>query len=365
MLLVVDRLSLIPTLLKPRAGRNPMQVIDVVTSSKDVMWPTMVEFYKQWREWADRTVCCDYALTVSITNWSADVTREMEELVKKCGINSFNFSLTHQGSSALTDEEFHKGLLTCSRLGALARVHAENGAAIAANSAKLLEQGVTGPEGHSQSRPEELEEEATNRACILASQANCPLYVDHVMSKGASKTIANHRQRGRVIFGETIAAALAVDGSHYYDEDWLHAARYVRSPPLSLDPSTPEALMDMLAAGELQTTASDNCTFNAGQKLAGRDDFTKIPDGVNGVEDRMSIVWDRGVHSGKIDPMRFVQITSSNTAKIFNMYPKKGRIDVGSDADLVVWNPNATRTISKNTHHHVSPQSIILLSIII
>ncbi|PIO56862.1 hypothetical protein TELCIR_21737, partial [Teladorsagia circumcincta] len=112
-----------------------------------------------------------------------------------------------------------------------------------------------------------------------------------------------------VIFGEPIAAGLAVDGSHYYDEDWTHAAQYVMSPPLSRDPSTPDALMDMLAAGELHLTGTDNCTFNCQQKLVGRDDFTKIPNGVNGVEDRMSVVWDRGVYTGKIDPMRFVQIT--------------------------------------------------------
>ncbi|VDO26119.1 unnamed protein product [Heligmosomoides polygyrus] len=102
---------------------------------------------------------------------------------------------------------------------------------------------------------------------------------------------------------------MAVDGSHYYNKDWLHAAQYVMSPPLSRDPSTPETLMDMLAAGELHLTGTDNCTFNCQQKMAGRDDFTKIPNGVNGVEDRMSVVWDRGVHCGKIDPMRFVQIT--------------------------------------------------------
>ncbi|KAK6016969.1 hypothetical protein OSTOST_17544, partial [Ostertagia ostertagi] len=173
-----------------------------------------------------------------------------------------------------------------------------------------------------------------------------------------------------VIFGEPVAAGLALDGSHYFDKDWLHAARYVMSPPLSVDKSTPEALMDMLAAkiynfkirpestmsfsDQLHLTGTDNCTFNGDQKMAGRHDFTKIPNGVNGVEDRMSIVWDRGVHSGKINPMRFVQITSSMAAKIFNIYPKKGRIAVDSDADIVIWNPNKKRTISKTTHHHAS-----------
>ncbi|WKY04315.1 hypothetical protein Q1695_005373 [Nippostrongylus brasiliensis] len=330
------------------AGGTTM-IIDFVIPTKE---STPKAAYKQWRDWADPKVCCDYALSMAITSWSPAIEKEMEDIVKpEYGINSFKFFLAYSGVFMVRDEEFYQGMLTCSRIGALARVHAENGSVIAEKSKVLLNQGITGPEGHTQSRPEELEAEATNRACVMASQANCPLYVVHVMSKGAAKAIAHHRQKGHVIFGEPIAAGLAVDGSHYYSKDWTHAAQYVMSPPLSRDPSTPETLMDMLAAGELHLTGTDNCTFNCSQKAAGRHDFTKIPNGVNGVEDRMSVVWERGVRSGKIDPMRFVQITSSAAAKIFNMYPKKGRIAAGSDADVVIWNPNATRTISKHTHH--------------
>ncbi|KIH50590.1 hypothetical protein ANCDUO_19329 [Ancylostoma duodenale] len=133
----------------------------------------------------------------------------------------------------------------------------------------------------------------------------------------------------------------------------MHAARYVMSPPLSRDPSTKDALMDMLAAGQLHLVSTDNCTFTSEQKKMGLNDFTKIPNGVNGIEDRMSVVWEKGVHSGKIDPMKFVQVTSANAAKIFNIYPRKGRIAIGSDADVVIWNPKLSRVISKNTHHHV------------
>ncbi|KAK6043843.1 amidohydrolase family protein [Cooperia oncophora] len=245
------------------------------------------------------------------------------------------------GTYMVRDEEFYQAMLKCSKIGALARVHAENGSVIAERAKMLLKKGITGPEGHRQSRPRRgaLEAEATNRACTMASQANCPLYVVH----------------GHVIFGERlIALGLALDGTHYYDKDWLHAARYVMSPPLSVDKSTPEKLMDMLAADQLHLTGTDNCTFNAEQRMSGRHDFTKIPNGVNGVEDRMSVVWDRGVHTGKINPMRFVKITSSMAAKIFNIYPQKGRIAVDSDADIVIWNPNKKRTISSTTHHHVS-----------
>ncbi|KAL6739582.1 hypothetical protein Aduo_013019 [Ancylostoma duodenale] len=331
------------------AGGTTM-IIDFAIPTKSMM---PVEAYKQWREWADPKVCCDYGLSMAITSWNPKVEKEMEELVKpEYGINSFKFFLAYSGLFMVRDEEFYQGMLTCSRIGAMARVHAENGPVIAEKCKALLQEGVTGPEGHTQSRPEELEAEATNRACVMASQANCPLYVVHVMSKGAAKAIAEHRQKGHVVFGEPIAAGLALDGTHYYDSDWTHAAQYVMSPPLSRHASTKDALMDMLAAGELHLVGTDNCTFTCKQKQMGMNDFTKIPNGVNGLEDRMSVVWEKGVHRGKIDPMRFVQITSSAAAKIFNIYPRKGRIAVGSDADVVIWNPNQSRVVSKATHHH-------------
>uniref|UniRef100_A0AC34QUV4 Amidohydrolase-related domain-containing protein n=2 Tax=Panagrolaimus sp. JU765 TaxID=591449 RepID=A0AC34QUV4_9BILA len=274
------------------------------------------------------------------------------------GINSLKFFLAYKNVFMVNDDEFFQGLKKCREIGALARVHAENGNVIAEKQKELLAMGITGPEGHTQSRPEELEAEATNRACIMASQANCPLYVVHVMSKGAASAIAYHRSKGNVIFGEPIAAGLVCDGSHYYNKNWEHSAAFVLSPPLSRDPTTPSALMDLLACGQLHLTATDNCTFTCKQKQLGRTDFTKIPNGVNGVEDRMSVVWEKGVHSGKIDPMRFVAITSTTAARIFNLYPRKGRIAVGSDADVVIWNPDATRTISAATHHHAHDYNI-------
>ncbi|KAF8372586.1 dhp-2 [Pristionchus pacificus] len=325
------------------AGGTTM-IIDFVIPTKD---STPLKAYKQWREWADPKVCCDYALSMAITTWNENVAKEMEIVTgDEYGINSFKFFLAYKGVFMVRDEEFYQGMIQCAKVGALARVHAENGSVIEEKAKELLAKGITGPEGHTQSRPEELEAEATNRACVLASQANCPLYVVHVMSKGAARAIAHHRQKGAVIFGEPIAAGLATDGSHYYN-------KVIEIPEESTVFYVPfRTGCTQLATGELHLTATDNCTFNCRQKLAGKDDFTKIPNGVNGVEDRMSVVWEKGVHSGKIDPMRFVAITSSVAAKIFNCYPRKGRIAVGSDADVVVWNPEQARIISKDTHHH-------------
>uniref|UniRef100_A0A915DW20 Amidohydrolase-related domain-containing protein n=1 Tax=Ditylenchus dipsaci TaxID=166011 RepID=A0A915DW20_9BILA len=156
----------------------------------------------------------------------AALSAEMEKLTSpEYGINSFKFYLAYKDDLMVDDD----GLKQCAKIGALARVHAENGSVIAEKQKELLELGVTGPEGHTQTRPEELEAEATNRACVLAGQANCPLYVVHVMSKGAARVIAQHRQNGQVIFGEPIAAGLVLDGSHYYNKDWTHAAAYIMS----------------------------------------------------------------------------------------------------------------------------------------
>ncbi|EFP04158.1 hypothetical protein CRE_07886 [Caenorhabditis remanei] len=313
------------------AGGTTM-IIDFVIPTKG---ESLLVAYDRWRGWADPKVVCDYGLSMAITSWGPEVAKEMEMVTKAdYGINSFKFFLAYAGVFMVRDEEFYQGMIQCAKLRALARVHAENGAVIAERYLRNWKLRLL----------------SVHALWLLKQTVHYTLFMS--CQKGAAAAIAHHRKKGAVVFGEPIAAGLATDGSHYYHEDWLHAARYVMSPPLSRDPTTPNALMKLLAAGELHLTATDNCTFDCHQKSLGKDDFTKIPNGVNGVEDRMSVVWDKGVHAGIIDPMKFVSVTSTMAAKIFNCYPQKGRIAVGSDADIVIWNDKATRVISKDTHHH-------------
>ncbi|MFH4974364.1 hypothetical protein AB6A40_001073 [Gnathostoma spinigerum] len=337
------------------AGGTTM-LIDLAIPEKD---DSIIETYKKWRSMADSKVCCDYGLSVALTTWNPKTCSDMETLTKpEYGINSFKFFLAFSGTYMVDDGQFYQGLRRCSELGALAKVHAENGHVIKARQEELLKKGITGPEGHIQSRPEALEEEATDRACILASHANCPLYVANVMSKGALRAMVRQRHRGKLVFGETVAAALVLDGSHYFDKDWYHAASYVRSPPFSLDKKTPSVLVDSLASGQLHLVGSDHCTYNRKQREIGANDFTRIPNGTNGIEERLSVVWETGVRCGRIDPMQFVSITSANAAKFHNIYPRKGCIAVGSDADIIIWDGSATRTISVKTHHQASDMNI-------
>jgi dihydropyrimidinase len=248
------------------------------------------------------------------------------------------------------DEILVKSFLRARELGALCTVHAENGELVFHLQQELLKAGINGPEGHPLSRPPAVEGEAANRAIRLAQVLGVPLYIVHNSCREAVEAIARARGEGQRVFGEVLAGHLLVDDSVYWNEDFTTAAAYVMSPPFR-SKEHQAVLWQALQGGTLQTTATDHCCFCAPQKAMGRGDFSKIPNGTGGIEDRMHVLWHHGVNTGRLTPNEFVAATSANAARIFNIYPRKGVVAAGSDADLVVWDPKKTRRISAKTHH--------------
>jgi len=321
--------------------------IDFIIPDKN---QSLLKGYENWRKLADPKVNCDYSLHCAVTSWNENTKNEMREIVN-LGISSFKIFLAYKGALMLNDSEFYKVLETCKELGAICMVHAENGDLLYEAQQKMLKLGITGPEAHYLSRPESFEAEATHKAITIAEFLNSPLYIVHVMSKDAGDEVQRGRSKGNILFAETLTSALGIDGKKIWDEDFNIAAGNVMSPPINPDPSTKTALMKMLQNGNIHTVATDNCTFCQAQKRMGIDDFTKIPNGVNGVEDRLSVVWTKGVKEGLLSVSDFVKVTSTNAAQIFNLYPRKGVIREGADADIVIWDGEEERIISKYTHN--------------
>jgi dihydropyrimidinase len=215
---------------------------------------------------------------------------------------------------------------------------------------QIYDKGFTGPEGHPLSRPPQVEGEAANRAIRIAEVLKVPLYVVHNSCRQSLEAITRARNEGQRVFGEVLAGHLLVDDSVYLDKDFEVAAAHVMSPPFR-SKDHQEAMWHGLQSGNLQTTATDHCCFCADQKAMGKDDFRLIPNGTAGIENRMEVLWDHGVNTGRLTMNEFVAVTSTNAAQIFNIYPRKGTVSVGADADIVVWDPEATKTISAKTHH--------------
>ncbi|WP_027153831.1 dihydropyrimidinase [Mesorhizobium sp. WSM2561] len=303
--------------------------------------------------WDNKTskASCDYSFHMAITWWGKQVFDEMATVVDK-GITSFKHFMAYKGALMVDDDEMYSSFQRCADLGALPLVHAENGDVVAALSQKLLAAGNNGPEGHAYSRPPEVEGEATNRAIMIADMAGVPLYVVHVSCEQAHEAIRRARQKGMRVFGEPLIQHLTLDESEYFNKDWDHAARRVMSPPFR-NKLHQDSLWAGLQAGSLQVVATDHCAFTTSQKRNGVGDFTKIPNGTGGLEDRLPVLWTSGVNTGRLTMNEFVAVTSTNIAKILNMYPRKGAIVEGADADIVVWDPKRKKTITSKKQQSV------------
>lgn len=309
----------------------------------------LMQAYQTWRGWAEKAAS-DYGFHIAITWWDESVKRDMGTLVQSEGINSFKHFMAYKNAIMCDDETLVNSFRRALELGAMPTVHAENGELVFLLQKELTAMGITGPEGHPLSRPPTVEGEAANRAIAIADVLNVPIYVVHVSCIEAADSIARARARGQRVYGEVLAGHLVVDDSVYRHPDFATAAAHVMSPPFR-PKGHQEALWHGLQSGNLHTTATDHCTFCAAQKAAGKDDFSKIPNGTGGVEERLAVLWDAGVNTGRLTPSEFVAITSANTAKLFNLYPQKGSVCVGADADLVVWDPEGTKTLSAATQH--------------
>ena len=309
----------------------------------------VLETYRQWREWAEKSVA-DYSFHVAITWWDDTVHEDMGTLVRDHGVNSFKHFMAYKGAIMADDEILVNSFSRAVELGAIPTVHAENGELVYRLQQELFDKGITGPEGHPLSRPPEVEGEAANRAIRIAEVLRSPVYIVHNSCRQSLEAITRARNEGQRVFGEVLAGHLLVDDSVYRDPDFEVAAAHVMSPPFR-SKENQEALWRGLQSGNLQTTATDHCCFCADQKAAGKDDFRLIPNGTAGIENRMEVLWHHGVGTGRLTMNEFVKVTSTNAAQIFNIYPRKGSVSVGADADIVVWDPAATKTISAKTHH--------------
>jgi dihydropyrimidinase len=322
------------------SGGTTMIIDFVIPNPKQALMAA----FKDWRGWAEKSAT-DYGFHVAVTWWDQSVHDDMGTLVREHGVTSFKHFMAYKNAIMADDEVLVNSFTRALELGALPTVHAENGELVFQLQKKLVAQGITGPEGHPLSRPPAVEAEAAERAIRIAEVLGTPLYIVHVSCQESVDAIIRARSHGQRVYGEALAGHLTIDESVYRNPDWNIAAAHVMSPPFRAKHHQ-DALWGALAAGHLHTTATDHCAFCGEQKGMGRGDFSKIPNGCAGVEDRMSVLWDAGVNTGRLTPNEFVRVTSTNAAQIFNLYPRKGTIAVGSDADLVVWDPTATKTIT-------------------
>lgn len=319
-------------------------LLDFVTPHKGQHLP---EALKQRKQEAKESLI-DYSFHVSPIEWRDSLEKEIKKCFKM-GITSYKVYMAYKNTIGLEDEDILKVMNLVGKNGGIVTMHCELGDEIEKLRYAFSKENKLSPEYHCLSRPPEMEALAVKKAIKMAKKANCPLYIVHVSSEKSLKYIKKAQKKGQDIFAETCPQYLLLDELKYKGT-FNQVVPYIMSPPLRKTQDN-KALWEAIKEGEIQTIGTDHCPFTLKQKEAGITDFRKIPNGAGGIEHRMALLYTYGVLKNKISLQQFVNITSTNAAKIFGLYPKKGVISVGSDADIIIWNPKKENVISVNSHH--------------
>jgi dihydropyrimidinase len=310
---------------------------------------TLHHAWETWMKKAEGKAAIDYGFHMIMTEVNDSIEQEMDALVGQ-GVTSFKLFMAYPGVFMLDDASIFRAMLRTGQNGGTICMHAENGGVIDVLVQRALAEGKTAPKYHALTRPARAEAEATHRAIALAEMADVPVYIVHLSAAEALEMVTEARDRGLLAFAETCPQYLFLSYDNY-EEPGFAGAKYVMSPPLR-PRETQEQLWRGLAYNDLQAISTDHCPFcMKEQKVLGEHDFSKIPNGAPGIETRMSLVYDGGVRPGRISLNRWVELTSTSPAKIFGLFPRKGTIAPGSDADIVVFNPAKRQTLGVKTLH--------------
>jgi len=303
---------------------------------------------QEWKGRSDNNAVGDYSFHMAVTDFNEDTKKEIQHLIEKEGITSFKTFMAYKGALMIDDRQMIGLMNEVKKHGGLINVHATNGDMIDFLIAKHRTEGKLEPLYHYLSQPEVTEAEASGRFVDMANYTGCPGYIVHLTCEGALNAVRNATKRNQNVFVETCIQYLILDASLY--ENNFEGAKWVMSPPLR-EKKDQTTLWAGINQGLVNVVATDHCPFMWEQKLLGKDDFSKIPNGHPAIENRMELLFSEGVNKGKISLNKYVEVSSTNAAKIFGMFPKKGTIAVGSDADILIFDPNETHTLSVHTHH--------------
>ena len=315
-------------------------------ASQDKGGHTLKEGLEKWHKKADGKCSCDYSFHMSIVEWNEETEKEIQDMIEE-GITSFKLYMTYP-AMMVEDRDLYKILKKLNECGCFAGVHCENAGVIDALIEEVKKEGRLGPENHPLVRPDTMEAEAVHRLLVIAKEAGAPVMVVHLTNKKAYEEIVKARENGQTVFAETCPQYLLLDDSAYSKPDFGGAV-YVCAPPLRKKEDQ-DCLWKALANGQIQTVATDQCSFTLEQKAMGKEDFTKIPGGLPGVQTRGTLLYTYGVREGKITVEQMCRLLSENPAKLYGVYPKKGALLEGSDGDIVVFDPEKESVISAKTH---------------